>query len=480
VRNRRQVTIAQFTPAAEKAAPEFHEVDRAVVLVLPTARNYLGLVLIDLDDGTGPDDRKHSVVRHAHESVNSISQVQVLDQADGNFSPDFGESRQEAGPVEMQSLARTQRNSHRFFFDFVQTGCQLRLRWPKHGLIPVKITQVAAEKAEHVRPVNAIDRPQEIFWMMDANTQKITYVNYAYTTITGYSVESLQRNPFSYQELIHPEDRIRVLSRLHDLARFGTLDEEFRFIRADGEVRWVWAKGFPVRADGATRWLVGATQDITSRKQAEMKISEQLDLVDAARAEAEALRKATLALSRNLAMDAVLDTLLECIFELIPFGRATVLFVEDDAQLMVAREAPRITSKRIGITLSASGNIFLQRILFEKQAVLLTDIAKQSYWRDIQPLERFQSWLGVPLIAGGHVLGILSLGASTPSFFTSEHLRLAKSLAIPAAVAIQNARIHERAEIYAAELELRLEELRNTQKALQDVSRELSDPASPC
>jgi PAS domain S-box-containing protein len=321
---------------------------------------------------------------------------------------------------------------------------------------------------------------QEIFWMMDADTQKITYVNYAYTTITGYSVESLQRNPFSYQELIHPEDRIRVLSRLHDLARFGTLDEEFRFIRADGEVRWVWAKGFPVRADGATRWLVGTTQDITSRKQAEMKISEQLDLVDAARAEAEALRKATLALSRNLAMDAVLDTLLECIFELIPFGRATVLFVEDDAQLMVAREAPRITSKRIGITLSASGNIFLQRILFEKQAVLLTDIAKQSYWRDIQPLEQFQSWLGVPLIAGGHVLGILSLGASSPSFFTSEHLRLAKSLAIPAAVAIQNARIHERAEIYAAELELRLEELRNTQKALQDVSRELSDPASPC
>jgi len=48
---------------------------------------------------------------------------------------------------------------------------------------------------------------------------------------------------------------------------------------------------------------------MTSRKQAEMKIIEQLDAVEVARSEAEALRKATLALSQNLAMDSVLDTL---------------------------------------------------------------------------------------------------------------------------------------------------------------------------
>jgi PAS domain S-box-containing protein len=82
---------------------------------------------------------------------------------------------------------------------------------------------------------------QEIFWMMDTETQEITYVNRAYTTITGYSAETLKENPSSYRDLIHPEDRIRVLSRLQDFARSGTLDEEFRFIRADGEVRWVWA-----------------------------------------------------------------------------------------------------------------------------------------------------------------------------------------------------------------------------------------------
>jgi PAS domain S-box-containing protein len=310
---------------------------------------------------------------------------------------------------------------------------------------------------------------QEIFWMMDADTQEITYVNQAYATITGYSVEALNENRLSYRELIHPEDRIRILSKLHEVAHSGTFDEEFRFSRVDGAIRWVWARGFPVRAEGATRWLVGTAQDVTSRKQAEMKISEHLAAAEAARAEAEALRKSTLALSQNLAMDAVLDTLLQCISELVPFDNATVLFVEDGLQLMVAREAPLIVPRRTGLTLSASENKFLHRILIEKRAILLANVAEEPEWRDTEPLDRIQSWLGVSLVAAGHVIGVLSLGADSPFAFTSEHLRLAKSLAVPAAVAIQNARIHERAEIYAAELELRLQELRDTRKALQNV-----------
>lgn len=310
--------------------------------------------------------------------------------------------------------------------------------------------------------------------MMDANTQEVTYVNQAYVALTGHSVESIRTNPSSYRELIHPEDRIRVLSKLREIVSSGTFDEEFRFIRADGAIRWVWAKGFPVRADGVTRWLVGTVQDITSRKHADMQIAEHLDAAEAARAEAEALRKSTLALSQNLAMDSVLDTLLQCISELVPFDRATVLFVEDGLELMVAREAPRNMHKRIGLTLGASENTLLQRILFEKKPMLVPDVGIEPEWRDAQPLDRLQSWLGVPLLAAGRVLGILSLGANSPCVFTTEHLRLAKSLAIPAAVAIQNARVHQRAEIYAAELEVRLQELHKTQMALEHVERRSS------
>lgn len=310
---------------------------------------------------------------------------------------------------------------------------------------------------------------QEIFWMMDARSQEVIYVNRAYATITGQSLESIQENPVSYRELIHPEDQIRFLSKLRDVAETGTLDEEFRFIRADGEIRWAWVKGARVPSQQFDSWIVGTAQDITSRKKAETKIIEQLELVEGARAEAEALRKSTLALSQNLAMDSVLDTLLECIGELVPFDKATVLFVEENADLMVARELPRDSFKRLGLTFSASENVFLQRILFERKAILLQDVAKESEWKDVMPLGRPNSWLGIPLCAAGQTLGIMSLTACSPRLFTTEHLRLARSLAIPAAVAIHNARVHERAEIYASELEVRLRELRDTQQVLQRV-----------
>src|SRR4030095_365803 len=191
--------------------------------------------------------------------------------------------------------------------------------------------------------------------------------------------------------------------------------------RSDGTVRWIWAKGFPVPSDGETQWLVGTAQDITSRKQAERKISEQLDAVEAARAEAEALRKSTLALSQNLAMDSVLDTLVKCISELVPFDRATILFVEDGFELMVAREAPRNEPKRIGLLLKVSENTFLERILFEKKAILLGNVANESEWREVQPLDHFESWLGVPLVVAGSVVGILSLGSHRANTLTGGH-----------------------------------------------------------
>jgi PAS domain S-box-containing protein len=363
----------------------------------------------------------------------------------------------------------------RLCVDFTATANYLPGR---HLLILCDVTkrrnaEMSLKKSEE-RFKHMADNIQEIFWMLDAQTEEVTYVNRAYATLTGHSVESLRANPSSYRDLIYPEDRVRVLSRLQEVVSSGLFDEEFRFIRGDGTVRWVWAKGFPVLADGTVRWLVGTAQDITSRKQAEMQIAEHLDVAEAARAEAEALRKSTLALSQNLTMDSVLDTLLHCISELVPFDGATVLFVEDVSNLMVAREAPHREPRRIGLTFEASANVFLEKILFEQRAILLRDVSQEKEWRDVRPLDRVRSWLGVPIIAAGNVLGILSLGAYGPSIFTPDHLRQAKSLAVAAAVAITNARVHERAEIYAAELEVSFRELRETQKALERAEHKFS------
>jgi PAS domain S-box-containing protein len=314
----------------------------------------------------------------------------------------------------------------------------------------------------------------EIFWMLDTENMKVLYVNRAYETITGRSCESLEECPRSYEEVIHPEDRVRVLSRMGEAVQTGRLDEEFRITKPDGVTRWVWVRGFPVRdSAGIVRRLVGTAQDISARKSAEEEISRNLDRAESAGAEADAFRKTTLALTQNLSMDYVLDTLLQSLLKLVPCESARVLLVEASTHLFLAREVQRgETSRRIPktpATLDAEESEFLMHVLAGRNSLLIPNTAEETRWGAFKGFSHLRSWLCVPLVASQQVLGLLSLGDTRAWAFTPEHLRLAKSLAIPAAVAIQNARLYEQAEIFRAELEQRLADLEQAEKVLREV-----------
>ncbi len=316
------------------------------------------------------------------------------------------------------------------------------------------------------------DNIQEIFWMIDADTRKMLYVNPAYEPITGRSRETLNENPLSYEEIIHPEDRVQVLLKLDEATRTGDFDERFRIVLPSGDSRWVWVRGFPVR-DGKSRIrrLVGTALDITSQKHAEEEVARNLSLAESAGAEADAMRKATLALTQDLRMDNVLDTLLQSLLELVPYESAQVLLLESDSRLFVAREAPRADAAKQAVkyplTFDAADFPVVQRVLVSQSGLVVSDTKQEKEWRALRGSGQLRSWLCVPLVASRQMLGLLSLGHPVPDSFTHEHLRLAKSVAIPAAAAIQNARLYECAKIYGAELEKRTLDLQKAESALQ-------------
>lgn len=318
------------------------------------------------------------------------------------------------------------------------------------------------------------DNIQEIFWMLDAESKKVIDVNQAYEAITGRTCASLRDDPKSYEDVIHSEDRVRVLSRLSEAVQTGQFDEEFRIIRPDNVTRWVWVRGFPVRdSGGIVRRLVGTALDISARKAAEAEIAKNLDLAESAWAEAEAFRKTSLALTQNLSMDYVLDTLLHSLLELVQCESARVLLVEADTRLFLAREVQNYKSNRripqSPPTFDARESRFLMQVLATKNSLLIPDAVKEAEWDGFKGFSHLRSWLCVPVIASQQILGLLSLGDSSAQAFTQDHLRLAKSLAIPAAVAIQNARLYEQAEIFRAELEQRLADVEQAEKVSRDV-----------
>ena len=320
------------------------------------------------------------------------------------------------------------------------------------------------------------DNIQEIFWMIDAETKKALYVNPAYETITGRSRAALNKDPLAYEETIHPDDRVQVLFKLEQATRTGDLNERFRIVMPEGGFRWVWVRGFPVRdGKGRIRRLVGTVLDITAQKRAEDEVARNLSLAESAWSEADAMRKATLALTQDLRMDKVLDTLLQSLLELVPFESAQIFLLESDTRLFLAREAPssrdltgdRRESAKYPPTLDAANFPFVKRVLAGSDGILLPDTRQEPEWRALERSSQPCSWLGVPLIGSHQSLGLLSLGHSEPSCFTPEHLRLTKSLAVPAAAAIQNARLYECAKIYGSELEKRTLDLQEAQSALQ-------------
>ncbi|HKB84322.1 MAG TPA: EAL domain-containing protein, partial [Burkholderiales bacterium] len=112
----------------------------------------------------------------------------------------------------------------------------------------------------------------EVFWTTDPNLGRITYVSPAYEKIFGRSAVRLLENGTEWLDAIHPDDRARVEAS-HGQAAGGKIDEEFRIVRPDGEVRWLHNRSFPVMDEiGRATLITGVAEDITSRKLDEKKL----------------------------------------------------------------------------------------------------------------------------------------------------------------------------------------------------------------
>lgn len=109
----------------------------------------------------------------------------------------------------------------------------------------------------------------EVFWMAEVSSNKVLYVSPGYERIWGIPPDTLYKDPHSFVEAIHPDDRGRVLADL-ELKKTGRpFDLEYRIIRPDGSIRWIWDRGYPVLDDSEQdSCYTGVAMDITEQKHA--------------------------------------------------------------------------------------------------------------------------------------------------------------------------------------------------------------------
>lgn len=121
----------------------------------------------------------------------------------------------------------------------------------------------------------------EVFWLTDIHKNQVLYVSPAYERVWGRSCASLYEAPDSWASTLHPDDRERVMEAIVSQQIKGGYDQTYRVVRPDGSIRWVRDRAYPVANEhGEVYRIVGTAEDITERRLAEDRISEQAALLD--------------------------------------------------------------------------------------------------------------------------------------------------------------------------------------------------------
>jgi PAS domain S-box-containing protein len=191
----------------------------------------------------------------------------------------------------------------------------------------------------------------------------------------------------------------------------------------------------------------------------------------AIRQETEILRDANIALTENLSLERVLETLLDYLSKLVPYDSANVMLRSDHSHFVVSAlrryEGFQDVATTRQIAFNGNDNPLLRHICETKQSLVVPDTHREPEWQWVPGADHVRNWMGVPLVASGKVIGLYSVDKAQPEFFKSEHARLAETLAARAASAIQNAQLFEQSQHYVAELEERIAERNHVEVALR-------------
>ena len=138
-----------------------------------------------------------------------------------------------------------------------------------NALLRMRQTQVDLRDSEE-RFRQLTDNIDDVFWMFSLPGRELVYVSPEYSAVWGDSDEALGQQPGGWLAAVHPDDQARMARRWERVADEPHYDEEFRINAADGQVRWVRDRLFPVRdARGEVYRVARVTSDITARKDME-------------------------------------------------------------------------------------------------------------------------------------------------------------------------------------------------------------------
>ncbi|MBL6981981.1 MAG: PAS domain S-box protein [Anaerolineales bacterium] len=283
--------------------------------------------------------------------------------------------------------------------------------------------------------IGLVGETRQLLWVNDTLCEM---VGYDQVELTGQSARFLYPSNEDYEYVGR--------AKYEQIAEKGAGTVETRWQRKDGSIIEVILSSTPIDLTDRSVGVTFTALDITDRIEAENQLQKRADQL-------ELLRQASLRLTSNLALESVLASILDQAMELVTADDAHIFLYEGDVLHFGAvkyidgrRDGQFAEPRQDGITYSVARS---------GVRLLIPDMSNHplfEYW----PLEG--SIVGLPLKIGDQVVGVMNIAIDLPRDFAKEELRIMELLADQAAIAIENARLHEEVKDHAKNLEARVED----------------------
>ena len=171
----------------------------------------------------------------------------------------------------------------------------------------------------------------------------------------------------------------------------------------------------------------------------------------------QALNDVATSMTSSLRSDTLVASLLDQLQPVLPFDTATLLLREKEHLRVMAAKGFADSEQRLGLTVGVADSALFQEMIRVGQPISVADIREDARFPQIEAPRL--SWLGIPLISKGEVVGVITLEKWQSSFYTPAQIQVATTFAGQAAVALENARLYEESVNRAAELDQRSQRL---------------------
>ncbi|NPV27054.1 MAG: GAF domain-containing protein [Firmicutes bacterium] len=270
---------------------------------------------------------------------------------------------------------------------------------------------------------------------------RIRDCNPAACAMLGYSREEMLTKDL--RDLITPEDLANLDLKIGQVLKGEPLSVERKLRRKDGTLVITDASISKLESD----LLLGIAHDITQRKETEIQIQEQLQILNAlytgARRLSESLDLKVVAYEITRTCVEDFGASLAWLGRAEPNGQVKIL-----VQYPAEHPYPRDITVRWDDTPQGQGPTgrAIRRGILQVTEDIATDLRFASWRETALQKARFCTSAAFPLVSRGHTFGALNLYSDQSGFFNPKRLEMFQAFAHQAASALENARLFEEAQ----------------------------------